>query len=151
MKLRRALLSTMLLLSAPLALADDQVPPDVDGPTNIHGHWSFQSETYQGCAFSGTAYFNAPNGTSVVSCELTARQSCVEVEWVVRQSCTATRTGDRLTIESQIEEFLVGEPSTLYWPDNFVLKIRSEDQMTGRLISHGSHPTVFVRRDAGVS
>jgi len=150
-KLGPALLFTMLSLGAPLALADDRVPPDVDEPTTIHGHWSFQSETYEGCAFGGTAYFGPPNGTSVIRCELTARQSCVEVEWVVRQSCTATRTGDRLIVESQIEEFLVGEPSTLYWPDNFVLKIRSEDQMTGRLISHGSHPTVFVRRDAGVS
>lgn len=151
MILERTLFSIVLLLGAPFALADDQVTPDVDEPISIHGHWSFQSETYDGCAFGGTAYFNAPNGTSVVSCELTARQSCVEVEWVVRQSCTATRTGDRLIIDSQIEEFLVGEPSTLYWPDNFILKIRSDDRMAGRLISHGSHPTVFVRREAGVS
>lgn len=144
-----ASLAAALLLTAP-GHADTRPEP---GETSIFGNWNFKSWTYDDCEFGGTAWFAPGEEDGLHACELTARQYCpaFNLEWVVRQSCTARQSGQRLTITSQIEEFLVGEPTPRYWPDNFVLTIRSPDRMTGSLVSHGTHATEFVRDAGGVS
>lgn len=137
-----------VLFGAP-ALADSAEGTNAD----IVGNWAFQSNTYDGCDFGGVASLTPAEEPNMYECELTARQACpvLNIEWVVRQSCIAERNGDRLTIRSRIEEFLVGEPTESYWPDNFVLTVRSSGHMTGSLVSHGVHPTEFVRQSEGIS
>ena len=149
MKQLLASLAAAAVLTAPAALADAELEAD----TNVFGNWTFKSWTYDGCDFGGTAHFSPGEEASLHACELTARQSCPAfgLEWVVRQSCTARQSGERLTITSTIEEFLVGEPTAAYWPDNFVLTIRSPNRMTGSLVSHGTHATEFVRSAGGIS
>lgn len=134
-------------LAAPAAMADS-----AEG-ANISGNWTFQAHTYDGCDFGGVTRLTPADRPNFYDCELTARQVCpaLEIEWVVRQSCIAERNGDRLTIRSEIEEFLVGEPSQSYWPDNFILTVRSDSRMTGSLISHGAHPAEFIRQAEGIS
>jgi len=63
----------------------------------------------------------------------------------------AERAGDQLTITSRIEEFLEGEPTPNYWPDNFELTIESGTRMTGDLISHGVYASEFARPAEGIS
>lgn len=140
----------LFVLLAALAVLPAGADVEPDRPS-ILGSWSFKSWTYDDCDFGGVARFTPGEAPSRYRCELTARQACMEVTWVVRQSCVADRTGDRLTIRSSIEEFLQGEPTPLYWPDNFVLTIQSSDRMTGTLVSHGSHPSEFVRTAEGIS
>lgn len=143
------------LLAAALMLAGGAHGDDASStkPANISGQWTFKAYTYDSCDFGGVAELSTTEEPGVYACELTARQVCPinEIEWVVRQSCIATRTDDRLTIRSTIEEFLVGEPTPAYWPDNFILKIRSSDRMTGSLISHGTHASEFTRQVGGIS
>ncbi|MEM1106868.1 MAG: hypothetical protein AAGH87_10805 [Pseudomonadota bacterium] len=128
--------------------------PGGDGPAYpISGSWTFVSFTGDACEFGGVARLGLRNDDGTYPCELTAQQVCPidNVEWVVRQSCVATRTGNQLVIRSTIEEFLVGEPTPSYWPDNFVLKVKSSDFMAGSLISHGAHATQFKREVEGIS
>ncbi|MEO0785646.1 MAG: hypothetical protein AAFY10_08085 [Pseudomonadota bacterium] len=154
MKPRRivALAALLACLTCP-AVAEG--PPIEDSAVrhSITGSWTFKSYTGDACDFGGVARLSNPTSDGVYDCELTARQVCpvVGVEWVVRQSCIANRTDDRLIIRSTIEEFIVGEPTPAYWPDNFVLKIRSGDLMTGSLVSHGSHASEFTRQIEGIS
>jgi len=143
--IRTLLLSLVLAASsAGSALADGALP-------NIAGSWAFKSWTYSQCEFSGIANFSATNEPGVYGCEITARQTCPAVTWVVRQSCTARQSAERITITSTIEEFLEGPVSDQYWPDNFVLSISGPDRMSGSLISHGVHPSEFTRTRGAVS
>lgn len=147
---RAAMIALLAVTCALPAFGETNREIDAEYPS-IAGHWSFQSETYDGCAFGGTAYFSPPTDTTEIACDLTARQNCVAYEWIVRQSCVAKRSENRLVVESKIEEFLAGEASPAYWPDNFVLTIESGDRMTGVLVSHGTHATEFVRTAEGIS
>ncbi|MEM1150316.1 MAG: hypothetical protein AAGI03_07140 [Pseudomonadota bacterium] len=146
-----AFLIASLFASAP-AMAE---APETDEAVgySIVGSWNFRSYTEDTCEFGGVAHLRAPDETGAYPCELTARQDCPvwNVEWVVRQSCVANRTGDKLIIRSRIEEFIVGEPTPDYWPDNFVLKIKSDNLMTGSLVSHGSYASEFTRMAEGIS
>lgn len=135
------------------ALAEAPANPQADAEYDITGSWNFRSFTSDSCDFGGVARLGLPDDAGTYPCELTARQVCPphDVEWVVRQSCVASRTENRLVIRSTIEEFLVGEPTPAYWPDNFVLSIMSDDRMTGSLVSHGSHASEFTRQVEGIS
>lgn len=146
---RRALLAAALIAAAPMASAD--LGAQVSSEPDISGNWAFKSFTYDACEFGGVATLMPTEEDNTYSCELTARQFCPSVEWVVRQSCVAHRTGDRLVIRSQIEEFITGPETASYWPDNFILKIQSGDRMTGSLISHGTHASEFTRQAEGIS
>ena len=120
--------------------------------TRIEGSWSFKAWTGDdGCSFTGNAVL-APsdeNGNPA-SCELTARQVCSSREWVVRQTCTATRRGNRLAIKSTIVEFL-SEPSASYLPDDFLLTIDSSKRMFGALHSYGIHKAEWTRDIGDIS
>ncbi|MEM9739233.1 MAG: hypothetical protein AAF829_05135 [Pseudomonadota bacterium] len=155
--MRPILASLFVLASAmigpSMAMAQAHETEQAPEAHSIVGAWNFRSFTGDTCDFGGVAHLRAPDPSGVYPCELTARQVCsaANIEWVVRQSCIANRTDNRLIIRSTIEEFLVGDPTPAYWPDNFVLKIRSGDLMTGTLVSHGSHASEFTRQVEGMS
>lgn len=118
----------------------------------IDGSWVFQAWVDdEGCTFTGNATL-APSDESgnPASCELTARQVCQNAEWVVRQTCTATRTGNRIAIKSTIVEFFT-EPSASYLPDDFLLTIDSSTRMFGALHSYGIHKAVWTRANGDIS
>lgn len=147
--MRRA--GAVLALGAALAAAG--LPAAADGAIapGLAGHWTFKSWTYDACTFGGVAQFRPTDEPGLFDCELTARQSCPSVNWTVRQSCRARQTGNRVTVTSQIEDFLEGPATDRYWPDNFVLTLHSPRRMSGSLISHGVHPSEFTREPGATS
>ncbi len=138
--------SLAILVSGAAAQAD--VSPD---EVSVIGSWSFVANTYDNCEFTGVAHLTPGTSPDLHACELTARQACTDITYVVRQSCTAKRSGGQLIINSEIEEFLEGPPTPGYWPDNFILTIKSETRMIGALLSHGSHAAEFRRMAEGIS
>ncbi len=119
---------------------------------DIAGSWTFRASVAGACSFGGQAYLTPTEDADRYGCELTARQACPDFEYVVRQSCVARRTGDQLAINSTIEEFLKGEPTPFYFPDNFALSIKSSDRMAGALLWAGnSEPAEFIRDDGSIS
>lgn len=117
----------------------------------IEGQWSFEAWTGDGCTFTGTATLVPPvEPDAPYGCELTARQVCGVGEWVVRQTCTAKRKGNRVAIKSQIAEF-VGPQSETYLPDDFLLTIDTSKRMFGALHSYGVYKSVWTRNIGGIS
>jgi hypothetical protein len=146
MSLRRLALAA-LIVSAPVSNA--QAKGNDSGP-DISGNWTFIAKVEPGCTFTGLASFT-PQPDGQFACALTARQVCTDLTFEVRQSCTLRRTGNQLSITSTIEEFIEGEPTDLYFPDNFALTIQSENRLFGALISISSYPAEFLRDMRGVS
>lgn len=132
-----------LWLATPFAIA--QQPPE------FAGSWTFKAWIGQSCEFVGIARISpVPNEDGSYACELTANQSCDLVDWTVRQTCSAIPNGNRLTIQSQIEEFIGSETSANYLPDNFLLTIDSAKRMFGALHSAGVFKAEWIR-DEGVT
>ena len=124
---------------------------ETDQTLSVLGAWGFTARTPDACEFSGIAHLRAGKTPDLHACELTARHACSGQTYVVRQSCSARQSAGQLIIRSKIVEFLEGEPTASYWPDNFILTIESEDRMIGALLSHGSHAAEFKRTSEGVS
>ncbi|MEE9381260.1 MAG: hypothetical protein V3V03_07635 [Hyphomonadaceae bacterium] len=145
---RAAIVLLAIGLSSASALAEDNVPE-----ANIAGQWQFVARVGSDCTFTGQATLTPKADGRNFSCELTARETCpaFDVHYLVRQSCTATRLGQQISVRSTIEEFLEGEPSETYFPDNFSLFIQDSTRMNGALISHGAHQAVWTRPDDGIS
>lgn len=142
-----ALVSSALLgIATPVVLAED-----AQGLPDISGDWTFVANVDPVCSFSGSALLTRTEGPTQFGCELTAIQVCPSGTWQVRQSCSANTVGDELVITSQIEEFIQGEQTGGYRPDNFKLKIKSADHMRGVLISWGAHIAEFRRSDGAMS
>lgn len=138
---------TMGLAGAP-GLAQETPAPD------IAGQWRFMAEIGGDCVFQGEARLTPTADPSFYGCELKARQTCpsTEIDYVVRQSCSAERSGDALAIVSMIETFERGEPTPDYFPDDFALTIRSSNHMSGALLSAGgADPAEFRRALEAVS
>lgn len=135
-------------LAASSALAEDDVPA-----ANIAGQWQFTANVGSDCTFNGQATLTPEADGRNFACELTARETCpaFDIHYLVRQSCTATRLGQQISVRSTIEEFLEGEPTPTYFPDNFSLFIQDSTRMNGALISHGAHQAVWTRPDDGIS
>lgn len=150
MMLRAAIPAILALFAAGTAFAD-QASGDSLKDTDLTGQWVFKSWTYDGCEFGGTTHLSRQADSNIYDCELVANQVCPSVTWRVRQSCVARQSGGQLVINSTIEEFLEGEPTDSYWPDNFILTIRSPNRMNGSLLSHGVHASEFRRDEGGIS
>lgn len=119
--------------------------------TRIDGQWSIKTWTGDGCSFTGNATLIPPESAEEpYACELTARQICTDGEWIVRQTCTATRKGNRVAIKSRITEFL-SEPSEGYLPDDFLLTIDTDKRMFGALHSYGVYKAVWTRKIGDIS
>lgn len=144
---------TACLVAASLssqALGDENGDEDISpAKADISGQWAFEANTNDECSFTGLALLMPTENPNRFECELTALQVCNVETWQVRQSCTAVRLGDQLIIDSEIEEFIQGEDSGAYMPDDFTLKIKSGDHMRGVLRSWGQHIAEF-RRAEGV-
>ncbi|MEM7767467.1 MAG: hypothetical protein AAF253_08265 [Pseudomonadota bacterium] len=143
--IRALALAGLVSLAPASALADGAPAPQ------LAGSWTFKSWTYDTCTFGGVATFRTTSEPGTYACELTARQECPSVQWTVRQSCTARRTDNRVTVTAQVEEFLEGPETDQYWPDNFILTLHSNKRMTGSLVSHGVHPSEFTRSPGATS
>lgn len=129
------------------------------GGGDILGHWGFQTKPYRSgsCVMSGTMHLAPDPEAGVYSCELTALEICsLWGQSIVRQSCTARRFGNQLSIRSTIEEILETKSNIEgfqlnYVPDNFALTIQSADRMYGALVSAVTAPVEFHRTSTGVS
>lgn len=150
MIVRIALIALAALIPALLATGEDTQAGDLKN-VDLSGQWVFKSWTHDGCDFGGTTHLSAKTKAGIYQCELVANQVCRDVTWRVRQSCTARQSGGQLVINSRIEEFLEGEATDSYWPDNFILTIRAPDLMNGSLLSHGVHASEFRRDEGGIS
>jgi len=139
--------STLAALSAtafmtPLAKAQ---------PPQFAGSWTFKAWIGSGCEFTGIARISpVPNEDDEYACELTAHQACDALNWTVRQTCTAKAEGERLTIRSEIVEFIGSESTPNYLPDNFLLTIDSARRMFGALHSVNIYKAEWIR-DEGVT
>lgn len=147
---RIGLAALAALFPALMALGEDTRDSELAN-IDLSGQWVFQSWTHDGCDFGGTAHLSPSEKAGKYECELIANQVCPETTWRVRQSCTARQSGGQLVINSRIEEFLEGEATESYWPDNFILTIRAPDMMNGTLLSHGAHASEFRRDKGGIS
>ncbi len=122
------------------------------GRPDVTGSWTFIANVHPACTFTGTATLTATDNPNLYGCELTANQICEpDFDYSVRQTCTARRVGNQLSIRSEITEFLRGEPSDYYFPDNFSLSIKSGQRMFGALISSASFSAEFIRSEDGIS
>lgn len=138
-----AVLSLLMTLHPSTASAQETV---------IEGNWAFKADTRQRCSFDGTMQLSKLSDDSVYTCELIAKQTCRTYQFVVRQSCEVERNDDKLIVLSSIEEFLVGEPTPWYLPDDFALIIQDSENMAGELISGSADfPVKFWRANQGIS
>jgi len=120
---------------------------------NIAGHWTFEAVVEADCSFGGTAHLERTSETTFKG-ELTARQSCPELpeDYLVRQDCQASLSGNQLSVRCRIVEFINGFDSEFYFPDNFTLTIESAARMHGALVSAGrTRPAEWVRDEGGIS
>lgn len=122
---------------------------------NVLGNWSFQTSPYRSgqCVMTGTMHLSPHPDADRYTCELTAVEMCSM--WgrsVVRQSCSATRFGNQVSIRSTIEEMLESKfEGLVYVPDNFTLTIQSSQRMFGALVSAVTAPVEFRRATDGIS
>lgn len=140
-----ALAASAALLAAPAGFAQENA-----GSADILGAWGFDaSPTYPGCYLSGEAVITRGESDGAYACRIVANDICPDV-WSYRaeETCTATRKGDQLTIESRLDSV---EPETdRYLPDNFVRKIVNGSLMVGELRSAMTTSARFVRQDGPI-
>lgn len=141
----------MRTLAAALLAALIALPAAAD--TNIAGHWTFSANIEADCEFGGQAFLER-TGENKFEGEVTARQSCtvLEEDYLVRQKCAASQLGNQLSVRCSIVEFLSGNDTAFYYPDNFTLTIESAVRMHGALVSSGmAKPAEWVRAERGIS
>ena len=120
---------------------------------NIAGHWTFTANIQADCEFGGQAFLER-TGENQFEGEVTARQSCsiLEEDYLVRQTCAASQLGNQLSVRCRIVEFISGNETAFYYPDNFTLTIESAARMHGALVSSGmAKPAEWVRAERGIS
>lgn len=120
---------------------------------NIAGHWKFEAIVEADCEFAGTAHLER-TGETTFKGEVTAHQSCVQLpeDYLVRQECEASQSGNQLSVRCRIVEFVNGFESAFYYADNFTLTIESAARMHGALVSNGrTRPAEWVRDEGGIS
>jgi hypothetical protein len=143
------------LLALPAAAQSKDAKAKEGVKADILGAWSFQTKPYREgeCVMTGTMRLSAHKTKGLYACELTAIEMCSF--WgrsVVRQSCSARRMGDQVSIRSEIVEMVEQKNEGLtYWPDNFSLTVQSSSRMYGALISAATAPAEFRRTKDGIS
>lgn len=135
----------LLIGTAPLASAED---------IDLSGNWSVATNM-NSCTLTGKATLApATDGTlnSDYACELTMRQACPNgYEVVVRQSCRVRNIRGQITVQSSIEEFIVGN-SAGYAPDNFRLSAQSSTELYGAQIDrYGTLSATWTRATGSIS
>ena len=144
------LIGALALATGPAALGQEETPK---AAPILAGTWVFEADLNEACAFDGQARLMPTETEGEYGCELTARQDCpaIDVTYVVEQSCRASVEEDVLTVRSEIRNFLQGEPSAFYTPDNFQLRIESDSRMDGVLVGADIYPAVWQRADGAIS
>lgn len=135
-----------MLITVPAAIAED---------VDITGNWSIAT-SLKPCTLTGKATLAPATDETINSdyaCELTMRQSCPNgYEVVVRQSCRVRKVRGQVTVQSSIEEFLLGDVSPSYAPDNFRLTIQSESELYGAQVDrYGSLAATWTRATGSIS
>lgn len=142
------------LIAGVVALAMPTLAEPKDA-SDLLGSWSFQTQPYREgqCLMSGTMRLSSDPKPGTYACELTAVEVCSM--WgrsVVLQSCTASRSGDQVSIRSNIEQMLETKvPDLIYVPDNFTLTVQDASRMYGALVSAATAPVEFRRSIQGIS
>jgi hypothetical protein len=117
------------------------------GP-NIIGNWAFETESYaHGCKMAGALKIS-PAAKGKHLCTFETREACPDIVVSAKESCTATRVGNRLMVKSTV---LSVTPKVGYDPDDFELTIKSSAHMTGMMRSFNSAPVEFFRGDMPTS
>ncbi len=148
----RIMAATLALLAA--ATAASAQPRPAPG-TSVVGTWRFETARFSvapdgsGCRMSGSMTIVRGSRANAFACTFVATESCTRGAWSAEQRCTATRTGDKLEIVSEIVR--VTPPNTSYAPDNWSLTIRSSDLMIGELRSADIANVQFRRGPAFTS
>lgn len=143
----RALIACLLVFLLPTQASH----AEADFP--VGGHWTFSARLMVDCTFGGSAFLK-PEGDGKYSGEITARQSCplLPEDYLVRQTCEATRFGNQLSVRCHIVEYVNGFDTGRYYPDNFTLTIASNSRMHGALVSRGqANPAEWIRSEGGIS
>lgn len=141
--------STFLITFSAVALS--ATAQEVD----LSGTWSVAT-SLKPCTLTGKATLSPPTEDTMNSdyaCELTMRQACPNAyEVTVRQSCRVRNIRGQVTVQSSIEEFVQGEFSAGYAPDNFRLTIQSEEELYGVQIDrYGSLSATWTRASGSIS
>ena len=145
-----------MIRSACLLALATMIPVAVSAEeTDLSGTWNFTANI-RFCEFTGQATLtpNEDKRVSDYSCELTARQYCpeFEIDYTVHQTCRVRNTRDQVWVQATIKEFLRGENTGSYYPDNFNLSVQSHSEMTGALVSAGNvRSAVWRRADGSIS
>lgn len=147
-------LAAVLALGATAGVVSAQPQARAVAPV-ITGAWRFQTRPYDGdrdgraCSMRGTMTIVQGRQSSALTCTFVATETCPHGAWTAEQTCTATRTGDKLEIASTIRRVT---PSTVnYAPDNWSLTIRTSDLMVGELRSADIADVQFRRGPAVTS
>ncbi len=134
------------LAFAGAALAQDDLRPD------ILGSWAFEAAVVhdESCTFTGEVLIRRGVSPDHFLCEMVANDVCPG-NWAFRaeQTCTATRSGDQLSIQSRI--VTLDPPSGNYLPDNFELRIVDGSLMLGELRSAMTASARFYRTMGPIS
>jgi hypothetical protein len=122
--------------AAALVLAGAALAQDDASRPDILGSWAFEAAVVhdESCTFAGEVFIRRGVSPDHYLCEMVANDVCPG-NWAFRaeQTCTATRSGDQLSIQSRITKL---EPSSgNYLPDNFELQIVDGSLMVGELRS----------------
>jgi hypothetical protein len=135
-----------VLLAIAFAVAAPALAQPVVGP-NITGTWAFETDIYVGCRMTGLLTIR-PDARGKHVCTFETRETCPDIVASAKESCTATRTGNQLVVQSKV---LSVSPKVGYDPDNFELTIKSGARMTGMMHSNYSAPVKFFRGDSPTS
>jgi len=141
------------------AFADSEPETTSGDPTDVLGVWAFQTDPYRdgSCIMTGRMHLSSNPESGLYDCELTALEKCsLWGQSLVRQSCTARRFGNQVSVRSNVEEILEKKSDIegfvlTYVPDNFALTVQSSQRMYGALVSAVTAPVEFRRSEEGVS
>jgi len=156
--MKRILYLASLALCAALLPSSGNTQSEEQGftrPSPVTGSWSFESSRYREgtCVMSGHMSIRPTSKAGVFACSFTAIEDCTGQDtWVVEQSCKAVNRDGRLSIKSNIENFLEAKEFTdSYVPDNFSLQVESRERMSGSLLSAVIAPVEFRRNPDNLS
>lgn len=134
----------LTLAGAPIACAK----PRASDP--VLGSWTFETAVYKGsCRMRGEMSIRAGSAPNVYQCSFVATESCTDLKVRADQSCTATKSGQKLSVKATILK--VTPPDVPYAPDDWELTIVNASKMIGELRSADIAPVTFYRGTGAIS
>ncbi len=123
------------------------------------GAWAFETDKVNlNCKLSGEMTIWQDKKAGLYACRFLAVQSCTgepPIEIKVAQTCTATHSGNQVSITSKIDKTVSVKPrdmletvEELYAPDHFMVSLNARgDEMTGMFHSLSQAYVRFRRRE----